>query len=245
MALKPRTIHAFTYSVGGMDSFHVKLRKSIMKTEGTCVGCGEKCTLTNGKAHLIKCAGILKTLHSHAKIDEGCLARVSWTEQQNTYWMFIAIPKKLSIGDLDEFLRDTWLECCCHLSEFKISGQAYESHTESGSPSASMKKQTGQIFSPGLEFKYVYDMGSSTELILQVLEPLEVCPSKKVTVLVQNDPPAFPCRMCKKMAQIVCSLCGEKVCRKCGSRHACAVQEEDTYMLLPLVNSPRTGVCGY
>jgi hypothetical protein len=88
-------------------------------------------------------------------------------------------------------------------------------------------------------------MGYSTELVLQVLETIEPCPQKKVIVLMENDPPPFSCEICKKQAQIISSHCGETTCSRCSKRHSCAEQEEDTYMLMPLVNSPRTGVCGY
>lgn len=58
------------------------------------------------------------------------------------------------------------------------------SHTKSGNPSQSMKKQVDQVFFPGLEFEYVYDMDSSTGLVLQVLGAIEACPQKKVTPLM-------------------------------------------------------------
>ena len=215
------------------------------KTQGKCVGCKEKYTPGKGNAHLLKCEDALQFLRSQAKLEEGYLVRASWAEQPNMYWMLVAVPKSLTLGDLDKFLREAWLECCGHLSEFTIAGRRYISHTESGSSSQSMKKQVSQVFSPGLEFEYVYDMGSSTELVLQVLEAVEACPQEKVTLLMQNDPPPFSCEICKKQAQIICSLCGETTCSRCSKRHACAEQEEDTYMLMPLVNSPRTGVCGY
>jgi len=215
------------------------------KTQGKCIGCKEKYAPGKGSAHLLKCEGALQFLRSQAKLEEGYLIRVSWAEQPNMYWMLATVPKSLTLGDLNQFLKDTWLECCGHLSEFTIGGKRYMSHTESGNPSQSMKKQAGQLFSPGLELEYVYDMGSSTELVLQVLETIEACPQKKVTLLMQNDPPPFSCEICKKQAQIICSLCGETTCSGCDKRHSCAKKEKDTYMLMPLVNSPRTGVCGY
>lgn len=215
------------------------------KTQGKCVGCKEKYAPAKGKTHLLKCTDALRFLRSQAKLEEGYLVRVSWSEQPNMYWMLVAVPKSLTLGDLDQFLRNAWLECCGHLSEFTISGRRYMSHTESGNLSQSMKKQVGQVFAPDLDFEYLYDMGSSTELILQALETIEACPQKKVIVLMQNDPPPFSCEICKKQAQIICSLCGETTCSRCSKRHSCAEQEENTYMLMPLVNSPRTGVCGY
>lgn len=216
-----------------------------IKTEGKCTGCGEKYTPSKGKTHLLKCAGALKSLCSHAKLEEGYLVRVSSAEVPNMYWMLVAVPKSLSLGALDEFLRDTWLECCGHLSEFTINGRSYMSCTESGNPSQSMKKPVSQFLCLGLKLEYMYDMGSSTELTLEVLEILEACPKKKVTLLMRNEPPLLLCESCKKEAQIICCLCGGTTCRSCKKRHSCAVQEHETYMMMTLVNSPRTGVCGY
>ena len=48
------------------------------------------------------------------------------------------------------------------------------------------------------------------------------------------------CRFCNKIATQTCSLCWEDYCDKCIEAHKCG---EDYVM--PIVNSPRTGVCGY
>ena len=49
------------------------------------------------------------------------------------YWMHIEIPGARTLYDLDGFLRQTWLECCSHLSCFMIGGQryAYEPYNDS------------------------------------------------------------------------------------------------------------------
>jgi hypothetical protein len=119
------------------------------------------------------------------------------------------------------------------------------SHTESGKPSQSMKTTMEQLLSPKLEFEHVYDMGSSTELELKVIEIISSCPKKEITLLMRNDPPPFSCASCKKAPDTICSMCGETTCADCSEDHSCAVDEGDTYMLMPLVNSPRAGVCGY
>jgi len=49
----------------------------------------------------------------------------------------------------------------------------------------------------------------------------------------------------EKPSETICSLCGGTTCANCCEDHSCAVDEEDTYMLMPLANSPRAGVCGY
>ena len=45
------------------------------------------------------------------------------------YWMHLEMPMNLDLRALDRFLRDTWLECCGHLSAFCISGVTYQSHS--------------------------------------------------------------------------------------------------------------------
>ncbi|BBI17580.1 hypothetical protein [Neochlamydia sp. S13] len=214
-----------------------------MKTKGTCTTCGKTYSPSKGSAHLLGCA--LKSLQPSQSTPEGYLLRISWAEEPGLYWMFVAIPQNTSLGSLDAFLRTSWLECCGHLSEFTIGRRHYMSHTESGKLSPSMNHPIGKILSPGLEFTYIYDMGSSTELDIQVTEKLAACPQKEISILMRNDPPAFLCEACNQAADIICSLCGSKLCAKCSTSHPCAIDEKDTYMLMPLVNSPRAGVCGY
>jgi hypothetical protein len=36
------------------------------------------------------------------------------------YWMHLEMPASATLQDLDNFLRAVWLECCDHLSSFKI-----------------------------------------------------------------------------------------------------------------------------
>jgi hypothetical protein len=46
------------------------------------------------------------------------------------YWMHLEMPAALTLADLDDFLRDIWLECCGHLSAFKIGNISYSSIME-------------------------------------------------------------------------------------------------------------------
>lgn len=214
-----------------------------IKTKGKCAKCGKIFGAAQAGAHLSACA--LQHDASSRSMTEGYLIRISWAEQPGMYWMFATIPIDASLKLLDAFLRERWLECCGHLSEFVIGGREIFSRTESGNPSQAMKNQIGKLLSPGATCEYVYDMGSSTELKIQVIEKIDACPQKKVMLLMQNEPPALPCESCKKAAKTICSLCGDTNCSPCSKRHSCVVREDDDYMLMPLVNSPRAGVCGY
>jgi hypothetical protein len=46
------------------------------------------------------------------------------------YWMHLEMPASEELATLDDFLRAVWLECCGHLSAFRINGTSYESEPE-------------------------------------------------------------------------------------------------------------------
>ncbi|MDI6791813.1 MAG: hypothetical protein QME81_02935 [bacterium] len=154
------------------------------------------------------------------------------------YWMHLEAPAEATLGDLDRFLRNIWLECCGHLSAFTIEGKSYD---EDGG----MDVTLGKILSPGMKFYHEYDFGSTTELVLKVVSERDGQVSdESILLMSRNDTPLIMCVSCGKPARQVCVEClwdGEGwLCNKCAKKHECG---ED--MLLPVVNSPRVGVCGY
>src|SRR5712692_8902261 len=46
------------------------------------------------------------------------------------YWMHLEMPVSGTLYDLDSFLRAVWLECCGHLSAFKIGKISYSTQEE-------------------------------------------------------------------------------------------------------------------
>jgi hypothetical protein len=160
------------------------------------------------------------------------------------YWMHIEIPENATLEDLDDFLRRIWLECCGHLSCFEIGGETFISEKmESGD--RSMKIALGKVIAPGMKFEHMYDFGTSTELSLKVVSTREgLAQGKAVRILARNEPPDIRCQICGKPATAVCAQCIYDgtgwVCEECAKKHECG---ED--MLLPVVNSPRVGMCGY
>ena len=159
------------------------------------------------------------------------------------YWMHIEIPSNATLQNLDDFLRQIWLECCGHLSSFEIGGSTFISE-KSEPGDRSMKIALGKVIVPEMKFEHIYDFGTSTELSLRVVSEREgLAQGKAVRVLARNDPPDIKCQ-CGKQATAVCSQCifegPSWFCEECAGKHECG---ED--MLLPVVNSPRVGMCGY
>jgi len=110
----------------------------------------------------------------------------------------------------------------------------------------SMNAEFGQVLKLGLKFTYVYDFGSSTELALKVMDEREGETrgrgKEAIKIMARNEPPTIPCDICGKTATgIYTDWDGyEKwLCNECGKK------QKDREMMLPVVNSPRVGVCGY
>ncbi|MBN2143353.1 MAG: hypothetical protein JW774_01895 [Candidatus Aureabacteria bacterium] len=164
------------------------------------------------------------------------------------YWLYAEIPGKAKLSLLDEFLREIWLECCGHLSEFKIHGVRYCStpaeEEERSGKEKSMDYTLDALLSEGDRASYLYDYGTPTELTIHVLDVFQGCSSKKVHLIAQNNTPEIRCIECGKKAELVCSDClwDDKgwLCETCSCSHKCGPDH-----LLPIVNSPRVGQCRY
>jgi hypothetical protein len=132
-----------------------------------------------------------------------------------------------------------------------------------------MDVELGKVLSVGDKFSYVYDFGSSTNLSLRVIaeregvmltspedledeededeEDEDEDDEEQMTIIImaQNEPPSFVCRKCGKPATHVSSLDEFDSLDEAMLCTSCAQKEEYPDELLPVVNSPRVGVCGY
>lgn len=161
------------------------------------------------------------------------------------YWMHLEAQSDATLEDLDRFLRYTWLECCGHMSAFTIQGTTYEVAENPFMEVELMNVALGEVLSPGMKFYHDYDFGTTTELALRVVSEREgEIKSKAIQILARNDAPSIACQSCGEDATQVCAQCvwsGEGwLCDKCAHEHEC-----DEEMFLPVVNSPRVGMCGY
>jgi hypothetical protein len=159
------------------------------------------------------------------------------------YWLHLEVSTQTTLEKLDSFLRDIWLECCGHLSAFRIGPTAYMSQPYEPDDK-SMNIAVGNILSPKMEFYHEYDFGTTTELKLKVISEIEGLTREPIHLLARNEPPVIKCSLCGKTATQVCveCICADKgwLCEACAEKHECGEE-----MLLPVVNSPRVGMCGY
>ena len=166
-------------------------------------------------------------------------------EGYGLYWLHLEVQADTRLDTLDTFLRNIWLECCSHMSQFSINGEDYVSGSAIELGARTMNVTLDQVVAPGIRGTYEYDFGTTTALTLRVVsERLGARPREAVQVLARNNPPVFTCVMCGKEATQVCTQCIYEdegwLCDACAPEHECGDE-----MCLPVVNSPRVGMCGY
>jgi hypothetical protein len=97
-----------------------------------------------------------------------------------------------------------------------------------------------------MTFLHEYDFGTTTELNGQVVSEHESALSQRepVRLLARNDPPVFVCDVCGEPTTQVGTECMWYEDGWLCDAHAKAHKRSEE-LLLPVMNSPRMGVCGY
>jgi hypothetical protein len=176
------------------------------------------------------------------------------------YWIYFVMSRSEQLVDMDQFLRNTWVDCCGHLSAFNIGGQRFESHGGStgpahGKPPGSLTPKITSVLDKGDEFKYIYDFANPTELTLKCFgqhawpDPAQLTLDEPIAwgkgmAIAQNDALEFDCAECGEEATLFCTERG--VGAEAALCEACAEETEcDEESQLPLANSPRSGMCRF
>jgi hypothetical protein len=117
------------------------------------------------------------------------------------YWMLVKVTAETKLKELDSFLRAMWLECCGHLSEFSYDEPFTDTTIE-------MTKNLKSVFAQTNEFWYVYDFGSSTNILIRLFGQGELRKGENpITILMRNVAPETLCQHCHKPAGGICSKC--------------------------------------
>lgn len=216
---------------------------------GVCALCGKHTSKAGMTRHL-------KTCTANHDASRGRPARLLRLRVEDAYtpffWMDLEMKASATLEDLDDFLRRTWLECCGHLSAFYIGGTDYMVPQAVRGPfgdpdERSMEVELGDVLSSGTRFEHVYDFGTSTDLKLRVVDERDGRLGRDtLRLLSRNEPLIWACEVCGGEAAWVCQSCMYETsnpfyCEDHAEDHDC----EEPEMLLPVVNSPRMGMCGY
>lgn len=217
-----------------------------MRTEsrGNCSLCGAALSKRQILRHLSECA------YPEGK-NVAAVVQLRVDAPGTPFWLDVDVKANATLRQLDDFLRNIWLECCGHLSSFEVGHTRYVVEMSDGffgpePDERSMNIRLSASLPPaGSAFSYEYDYGSTTHLRLKVVTHREA-PSRResVRLLARNEDPVWTCAVCQETASALCAYClyeGDPfVCEAHIKDHHCGEEA-----MLPIVNSPRMGVCGY
>jgi hypothetical protein len=207
---------------------------------GTCLLCRAPVTKRKALKHAMEC---LQASGWPTGKKPSLLIMIQGLHKKS-YWLVVLARHDARLGDLDQLIRDVWVECCGHLSSFEIDGVLYDSDDDMCSTGA-MEVPLSDLVSPGSTFIYDYDFGSVTSLALKVIGETPIAPLKDPLCLIaRNNRPTIPCDLCGGEAAFTLGDIYEEnpryYCREC-----LLSTDYDPYCVGIISNSPRDGVCGY
>ncbi|HRW06483.1 MAG TPA: hypothetical protein P5121_15370 [Caldilineaceae bacterium] len=214
------------------------------QSRGTCLFCGQE--MTKG--------GLTRHLQSCAKRTEAIDAAPQKGDKQETlyhlqvqdawggeYWLHLEMKGSATLEALDSYLRAIWLECCGHLSQFSIGGWSGNEIAKS--------RQIDQVFRPDVTLTHIYDFGTESVTLIKAITTREgkALSCHPIYLMARNDPPEAQCMLCDQPAEWLCLECvyEEEASGLLCDEHAEGHPHDNYGEPMPLVNSPRVGMCGY
>jgi hypothetical protein len=211
------------------------------EVKGICAYC--KSEIPKSKSSIIKHLGQC-TVRNSRKIIRGGPNLLLLLEGAYApdYWLVVKVKPDATMQKIDEFIKAIWVECCGHLSRFSYGKNLY------GDDEIAMSRKANAVFKDGVNIIYEYDFGTPTVISLSSFGEIDDADGKDILVLFRNKEIEAKCSYCGKKAVEICPYCiyDDKglLCKSCLKTHPC-VKKEGEEAMLPLVNSPRAGECGY
>lgn len=213
------------------------------QSRGKCQYCGEETAKSGMTKHLAKCEKRFAAIESAKQPAETIWHLRVQDAGSKDFWLDLEMHGSASLEKLDHYLRAIWLECCGHLSQFTIGGW--------GGHEVGKSRKANDIFASGETLRHLYDFGTTSETDIKVVGAREGKATTKhpIALMARNTMPERICQTCGKPAAYLCMEClieGAQdgnwfLCEEHVEDHP----HEDYGDPVPLVNSPRLGMCGY
>jgi len=214
------------------------------QSKGKCTFCGREMTKGGLTRHLKTCEQRQEAIGA-ANQGPGQKQVLYHLQVRDAYlsdfWLHLEMTGSATLKDLDTYLRAIWLECCGHMSRFSFGGWAGDDIPKG--------TRADRIFRSGVELTHIYDFGTSSETLIKVVGVREGKPLSwdPIALMARNDPPEVTCMECDQPASWLCIECLYDL-GKTGmlcDEHAEGHPHDDYGEPVPVVNSPRVGMCAY
>ncbi|MBW4621025.1 MAG: hypothetical protein KME17_16920 [Cyanosarcina radialis HA8281-LM2] len=214
------------------------------QSKGTCTYCGQEITKGGVAKHLASCPQrqevIAKVEQKKTKSETLYHLRVQ-DGFRSEFWLDLEMRGGKTLADLDDYLRAIWLECCGHMSQFSLGrGLAEE---------IGMRRKISEVLAKENEINHIYDFGTSSETLVKLVDAREGKPTttRPIVLMARNTMPEEKCIECGEPATYLCNECliEEETWGTLCDKHAQTHPHQDYGEPIPLVNSPRLGMCGY
>ncbi|MCY3819207.1 MAG: hypothetical protein OXH52_07580 [Gammaproteobacteria bacterium] len=228
------------------------------QTRGRCGYCGRELTCSGLGRHFGSCPARRKVTEK-ADSGRGRPRQIHHLRVRDAYglgyWLHLEMNGDATLFELDQYLRRIWLDCCGHMSAFRIGRAQYADPFDDPfgfNDFEPIEAEADEVFTEDLSFVHEYDFGTTTELELRVLAPRTGKPTTNhgIALMARNDPLRIPCQDCGAPASLICLDCcyqgvddwAGHVCDDHAAAHAAHC---DYGHPMAIFNSPRSGVCAY
>lgn len=206
------------------------MRSAERNILGTCFLCRQAVAGNRIRRHLPRCVETHTGLRadrdprrrSWRRIGQKT-AHISVRSRERPHWLELGVRCDVTLYELDAFLRSVWLECCGHLSNFRINGETYsivvplpgtgrrfEPEYDYEENLKHMGRTINAAVPPRSRFRHEYDYGTPTELeleyvavygeLVQAVAPTQPWHGGRIVILGRNHP-LRACLRCGRPAQ--------------------------------------------
>lgn len=214
------------------------------QSKGRCASCGQVITKGGVTKHLSICPKRQATVEAAERksINSETLYHLRVQDAgRGEFWLDLEMIGSGTLKDLDHYLRCIWLECCGHMSRFSVGGWQGKEIPK--------KRKANELFHPGIELTHIYDFGTSSETRIKIAGIREGKPTttRPVALLARNLMPESECIECRQSAARLCMECliEDNVWGTLCDEHAQTHPHDNYGAPIRLMNSPRSGMCGY
>ena len=171
------------------------------QSKGTCTFCDSDYAKGGMVRHLRACAEREAAIDATDEAPETMYHLRAEDEWGRPFWLDLEMRGSATLEDLDHYLRQIWLECCGHLSQFSVGGW--------GGNEIPKSRSVDEVFDDDTELTHIYDFGTESRTLIRTMDVREGAPTTEhpIELMARNHKPEAVCMECDREASWLCVEC--------------------------------------